>query len=380
MKKGVQPNVFIIQVGHAGESVNRETSIYLDIVRVSAALIVFFGHISGQRLTGGVLWQFGPFMDDAVVIFFVLSGFVIAHVVSVREQSLQSYAIARAARMYSVALPALFLTFVLDALGKTISPELYSTSWGYVDKNNLLRFASGLMFLNQIWYSNISIGSVLPYWSLGFEVWYYIIFGIAYFSSVKYRLLLLTLCCLIVGPRIIILLPLWLSGFYAYKLISTRQPAFGLSLTLFLLSVVLYLFYWYDLRLVIKGVDVPWFLGDNVLTRYTVGLLFTIHLVGFAGISSLFRSVFARFEMQIRWFAGATFTIYLFHLPVAQFLSAVVPWPPEAWETRLVVMGGSFVVMFVIAEYSERKKQFWINLISDVHEKFNGRIKNNRAI
>lgn len=65
-----------------------EVSIYLDAIRFTAAMVVFLGHVSGQRLTGGLLWQVGRYMDDAVIVFFVLSGFVIAHVASERELKL----------------------------------------------------------------------------------------------------------------------------------------------------------------------------------------------------------------------------------------------------------------------------------------------------
>jgi peptidoglycan/LPS O-acetylase OafA/YrhL len=59
-----------------------------------------------------------------VDVFFVLSGFVIAFVTTERESDGRSFAIARLARVYSVALPALVVTFVLDAIGRSIKPCL----------------------------------------------------------------------------------------------------------------------------------------------------------------------------------------------------------------------------------------------------------------
>ena len=66
---------------------NRATSLYLDLVRFTAALVVFFGHICGSRFTGGLFWQVGPYADEAVDVFFVLSGFVIAYVAENRERT-----------------------------------------------------------------------------------------------------------------------------------------------------------------------------------------------------------------------------------------------------------------------------------------------------
>jgi len=339
-------------------------------------LVVFFGHISGQRLTGGLFWQFGPFMDDAVVVFFVLSGFVIAHVVSVREVDVHQYAIARAARMYSVALPALLATFVLDGIGKYISPELYSANWGYIDDNGIWRFLSGVFFVNQLWYSNISIGSILPYWSLGFEVWYYLLFGVLYFSTPKMRWPLFAVLSCLAGPRILFLFPLWLGGYFSYQLIVSKSPGRLLSVAMFYGSLIAYLLYCLLLRHELHSVYFPSVFGDKPLTRYAVAFMFACNLIGFSGVASHFSEVLKRFEKQIRWVSGATFTIYLFHLPVAQFFSALVPWPPAAWQTRIVVMGGALVAVFVIAEFTERRKKAWGHWIAEIYARARTRFRN----
>jgi peptidoglycan/LPS O-acetylase OafA/YrhL len=70
---------------------NRATSLYLDVWRLLAALAVFIGHVSGERLTGGFLWQVGPYMDQAVAVFFVLSGFVIGYATARQAGTARSY-------------------------------------------------------------------------------------------------------------------------------------------------------------------------------------------------------------------------------------------------------------------------------------------------
>jgi peptidoglycan/LPS O-acetylase OafA/YrhL len=198
---------------------NRATSLYIDLARFSAALVVFLGHISGQRLTGGFLWQIAPYMSHAVTIFFVLSGFVIAYATDKRENSAVSYAVSRAARIYSVVLPALAATVLLDTLGRYLQPALYSDAWGYVDHNQLASFALSALFLNEIWFIHVSPGSDLPYWSLGYEIWYYVIFGIFLFSPRKWFFLPVAL--IVIGPKIVSMLPLWLFG-------VSRIPSFFL--------------------------------------------------------------------------------------------------------------------------------------------------------
>ncbi|MGC2160757.1 MAG: hypothetical protein WA634_02500, partial [Silvibacterium sp.] len=63
------------------------------------------------------------------------------------------------ARIYSVALPALLATFVLDAIGTALRPELYSSAWGYVAEGKALQFATSLTFVNRLWWANIKQGS-----------------------------------------------------------------------------------------------------------------------------------------------------------------------------------------------------------------------------
>ena len=128
---------------------NKNTSIYLDFVRICAALTVMLGHLSGKRFTEGALWQFGLLMDDAVVVFFVLSGFVIAYATDTTQNTPRRYLEARLSRIYSVALPALLLTFLLDSLGKSLVPALYNDAWNYREMT-LAGFFQGLLFLNQI--------------------------------------------------------------------------------------------------------------------------------------------------------------------------------------------------------------------------------------
>jgi peptidoglycan/LPS O-acetylase OafA/YrhL len=111
-------------------SLSRATSLYLDVWRLLAAMTVFVGHVSGKRLTGGFLWQFGPYMGQAVTVFFVLSGFVVSYATARQAGTARSYALSRLARVYSVALPALILTFALDAIGRSVRPDLYSSAWG----------------------------------------------------------------------------------------------------------------------------------------------------------------------------------------------------------------------------------------------------------
>jgi peptidoglycan/LPS O-acetylase OafA/YrhL len=349
---------------------NRGTSIYLDLIRFSAAMVVLIGHLSGTRFTGGLFWRFGAFMDDAVMVFFVLSGFVIGYVVHHKEKDLTTYVIARTARIYSVAIPALGLTLVLDALGRTIAPQLYVPGWGYHANNLFGHFLACLFFVNQLWYVQIAPGSMLPYWSLGFEVWYYLFFAIFFFASSYRRTLLLIGACLIAGPRIVVFFPIWLLGYLTYLYSVRHTPSRYVGILLLFVSALGYGLYFFVLKdWLARNTFVPDALGfENLVPRYIVGLLFATHILGFAWTAELFLVLLTPFKALIRWLGGATFTIYLFHLPVAQFLTTLVPWSPSDFRTRIIVLGGTIVLMFVIAIFTERQKAVWTGWITHAYK------------
>jgi peptidoglycan/LPS O-acetylase OafA/YrhL len=340
---------------------NRELSLYLDLWRFSAALVVFLGHVSGARFTGGLLWQLGPYMGQAVAIFFVLSGFVIGYAVDRREASARDYVVARAARIYSVALPALLLTFALDAVGRMTRPDLYSIDWGYVADGRAWQFFCGLLFINQIWSWNVSPGSNLPYWSMGFEVWYYVLFGIAVFAPRPWRVPALLVVLLFVGPRIASLFPLWLLGLAGYQICARHLPGRRVGAALFFGSVAIWIGYEASIsvhdRLQFPGTGLPRY--DGFLENYLVGMLFLLHVIGFRAVSDRAAPLLAPLVRPIRWVAGATFTVYLFHLPVAQFVAAQMPWPPDSWASRTALLGGTAAALFAIAEFTERRKMVW---------------------
>lgn len=250
-------------------------------------------------------------------------------------------------------------------------PELYNQSWGYIAGNEILQFLAGALFLNQLWYAPIPIGSMLPYWSLGFEVWYYAFFGVAYFCAPRVRALLLLLLFLIAGPRIVLLFPIWLMGYVAYRYSMRDQIPIAIGLPALLISLIGYLFYQIQLKDWLIQVDVLASMTgvDYFMQRYVVGMLFSLHLIGFCWLSTHLGSCFTRVERPIRWLAGATFTIYLLHLPVAQFMTAVIPWEPAEWQTRAIMLIATPMVMFLLAEVTERKKEWWTRFISAIYGK-----------
>jgi peptidoglycan/LPS O-acetylase OafA/YrhL len=145
---------------------NKGLSTYLDALRFSAALAVFFRHLSFSNVSGGFLWQLYPFGHDAVVIFFVLSGFVIAYVTDTKEATIGEYMSARLARLYSVVLPALAVTFICDFVGIRHHPQVYDLAR---ETEPTLRLLASGLFISQSWGWQLDTLSNDAYWSLPYE-------------------------------------------------------------------------------------------------------------------------------------------------------------------------------------------------------------------
>lgn len=176
--------------------------------------MVFVRHLSYPEITGGLL-RLPNTGHLGVVVFFVLSGYVIAWLVDERETAWRDYAAARVSRLVSVALPALLLTVFLDWIGSAYRPDLYARF--AEDSHPVARFLVSLAFMQQVWFINLLPFSNGPYWSLGFEAWYYLLFGVAMFVRRELRPAALALLCVVAGPPILLMLPAWLMGVVAYR-------------------------------------------------------------------------------------------------------------------------------------------------------------------
>jgi len=221
-------------------------------------------------------------------------------------------------------------------------------------------FVLNLFFAGQLWWLNIAPGSDLPYWSICYEVWYYTIFGLILFGGV-YRVLAATGAALIAGPNIIALFPLWLLGVLTYRICARQRFSPWTGGALVTISLVTWMA-WEVLarRYHLQHIGpMYWVQRDQLPKDYIISTLFAAHLIGFVAISQFALPVLERFARLIRWAAGATFTIYLLHWPVAQFLTTVVPWEPDAWQTRVVMFPGVLLIVFSAAACTERRKAAW---------------------
>lgn len=347
---------------------NRTTSIYLDLVRFLAAVAVLLTHLAYKRFTGGLIIEWRTYGNDAVMVFFVLSGYVIAHVTASRESTLGDYLLQRCARLYSVAIPAIALTVVLDHVGKAITPSMYDGFW-YQGSNPVGRILHALSFTNELWFHSVRLFTNGPYWSLGYEFWYYMLFAAAFFLRGGQRVFWVAAVMLLIGPKILLLFPIWLLGVWVHRVNTTRTLGPAVGWALFLGSFALYglfrgaglrdtfLQLTYDLlgKRFVEG-ELVW--SNEFISAYVIGALVAANFIGVHALSAQLAPALSRGERVIRDWAGYTFSIYLFHYPILQFLAAVLPIKPsEAWSgVMLFVL--TLALCRLLGNYTEKRKEF----------------------
>ncbi len=300
---------------------------------------------------------------QAVDGFFVLSGFVIAHVCATKETSAQSYFVSRAARMYSVAIPALIFIAIIDSLGLAVDATTYAGEFQEFSPGLIVR---SVLFLGEMWNAHRYPGSDGPYWSLGFEVWYYVAFGIFTFVPGRWRWPATAAVLAIIGPKVAVMFPAWLVGVAAYNLSRRKVVSRWAGWLIFLASLALLAAYQMS-HLSSSQQFLPFSLSAARLMGaaqdYFLAMLFAMNIVGFVAISDGVDILPSRYGTIIRWLAGGTFSIYLVHLPIMHFIAAISPWTRSSPWTLMLLLIATPIACRLFAEISERRKDVWHNLI-----------------
>ncbi len=352
-------------------SLPRNTSLCLDLMRIGAAMAVFLQH-THYFLFRDVSF---PFLfnqgREAVAVFFVLSGFVIQYTLMRGETGWRDYVTARVIRLYPVALLAIPVTLVCDQAGQWLNPAFYTDlyhTFRFEAGHSVLSVIRNLTFTNQLWGAHSVYGTDEPYWSLGFEVWYYILFGLFTFLPKRWRLAGAAAAAVICGPKILLYFPLWLLGVLTCRQIMSGRIRLsrGQAGLILLGSVVIYLRMWLAFYATATTMYASYDLGQEainagyfaVLGLTTYGVIIALHSLTEG------RDIFTgRAAQAIRWSAGATFTLYLMHQPMV-LLAATIIGPSAAPTPIIIACGVILLAILALAELAERRKALFKTLLT----------------
>src|SRR6185436_14688331 len=116
-----------------------------------------------------------------------------------------------------------------------IDPVVYSGKWFQADFP-IWRFVLNLFFSAEIWGWSIRAFSNGPFWSLCYEFWYYIIFAAWFYLKRPFNRVVAAAICLLVGPKILVLFPIWLAGVWVYYRVKTKPVSESTGWILFVTS------------------------------------------------------------------------------------------------------------------------------------------------
>jgi peptidoglycan/LPS O-acetylase OafA/YrhL len=335
--------------------ITRPMSIALDALRFLSALGVLAVHAADFY---GLIGQM-PFTQrlshGCVIVFFVLSGLVISDSVWSRRSSLRDYAIARTARIAPVALAAVLFSAAAFAFTRSLEGPLPPGFAAEAARSVL----TSLTFLSQSPLFGAPSWGNQPYWSLCYEVWYYALFGAGVFLCGWKRVAALALLALLAGFNVLLLFPLWLAGAWLNRSpwarsLTAQQGAVYLLGCAAMLQVIRL----FDLRaLVALRPEVPFSLGMSewVVSDYPLALTVVVALAALRPLAHLAASWLERWERPIRWAAGFSFSLYLFHFPLLALMARFGPELPGGGWWVLAPIAAVLAACAAIAQLTERR-------------------------
>lgn len=304
------------------------SSLILDLIRGLSAQVVVIGHgISFFGIFTFLHEPNFPWMQNiAVLIFFLLSGFLITYS-TVRKLDKENYNFKyyfadRLSRIYTAFIPAIIFVLIIDSLCLYLKPNDYV----YSEAFNIKTLIGNLFMLQDYPFSyklstNFSItsfGSGRPFWTLAIEWWIYLFFGYLLLVIFKKRKLkLLNILVLLVFSIVPV-----------YNLISGRGN--GLT-TYWIFGAIIYLIIslkilekiTYRLKVIMaSGLLILAFVRAYfVMSAYDAIFAFLLSITLLL-IIDLFKNIKFKklFQKFIKFNASYSYTLYLIHYSILDFI------------------------------------------------------------
>lgn len=311
--------------------INRNTHHYywLDLLRFLAAFLVLACHCRGftiidythlppqqQSPLTFTLFSITRLGHEAVLIFFVLSGFLVGgrliEKVKSNQFNLINYTIDRVVRIMLPLISALILIFIVNLVT------------GNPDHKTIFDYIGNLFSLQGIYVTPVSE----PLWSLSYEVWFYILAGATavilyrnYYSTqsyIPYAFLVFFVCILVFAKLNALYLSIWTFGAIAYniRVKSSKLILWGAICGIISLIVLLQLTSGSQLSSNLSNL-LPTTNRDALQIWYTFFACILIRQVIMFAPKYKFSSRIERFGTKL---AAFSYTLYLTHVPTMRLL------------------------------------------------------------
>jgi peptidoglycan/LPS O-acetylase OafA/YrhL len=334
-------------------------SVHLDALRGAAALLVFANHTralyfssvldtptgstgialaSTLQPSGNEAFGQIKLASEAVVIFFVLSGYLVGGSVfrslRLNQWSWRTYLTKRLTRLWVVLIPALLIGGILDFAGSRLfgPATAYTTppGIGLVTTYHLASRLGPTTLLGNLFFTE---GILVPFygtnvslWSLVNEFWYYIIFPLGLLALVSKRAVYIRALWAVVavallffvGRQIAILFPLWIFGALVAVIPGNLSPRTA-KLSSVLVTALL-LFCMFGVRLLHM---------EEIKAEYLIGIMASLLI--WVLVQQTSPSSSGLYRTLAGFFSQISYTLYLFHMPLAMFLSGLLNSPWHRW-------------------------------------------------
>lgn len=326
---------------------------FLDGLRGIAALIVMIGHArlllwegftSGYKLheqaysviDKALMYSFSIFRygHEMVILFFILSGFVIHLRFSDRQNrvpiNLKTFWYKRFKRLYPPLLFVFLLAFILDNIGKSYGWSIYAQQTPYPNINrdftsimDLPTLIGNLLFLMSVYVS--PFGTPVVTWSLMYEWWFYMIYPLFYFLAIQFGFRKTTLVIAILFALSFfknMLVPLlfwkvmdsfiiWWMGACLVEIWRNREGS----------TARVYTYMPYLVLFLVVGI-----IGKEKYMEATHLFLNFAYGLGFTGLIAIFlrmnpQHIVIRFLNWLKPLGDCSYTLYLIHVTLFVFVS-----------------------------------------------------------
>jgi peptidoglycan/LPS O-acetylase OafA/YrhL len=382
MSLELQQRTQFLEGSRLPRSLSGAASAHLDLIRAVAAWLVMWGHLRnlffvdfeyvehGGRLVKVIYFLTG-FGHQSVVVFFVLSGFLISATVIKRfvsgSWSWRGYAIDRLTRLYVVLIPGLLFGLLWDKTGSAIfaSTGLYSQPLAGFGSSivqsriTLPAFVGTLAFLQTL--ASPVFGSNGPLWSLANEFWYYALFPVGLAALVAWTkrrirqavllsVLAIAIAAFVKTPILSGFL-IWMAGCALVVVYSRFDLRKGFWLIAYLLIASTAVF----ACLVASRTRNSGALASDI----ALGVTFSVFLFGILQIEP--RRHQEGYAKVAHLLAAFSYSLYVLHFPLLLFVRAwLVPslrWQPNIPHLFCGLMIGTVTLLFAwsVSIFTEKK-------------------------
>jgi peptidoglycan/LPS O-acetylase OafA/YrhL len=326
------------------------TFLALDLLRGMAALVVFFCHVRGasfvefgalpptqKTLATAILFALTRVGHEAVMVFFVLSGFLVGGQIIRKIQesrfSITAYAIDRSTRIFVPLVPACILSVLVGSFAFGLQP-------------NWLQFAVNITGLNNI------LGGTLPknapLWSLAYEIWFYVFAGAAghmFANRTVHPIALLAMLCAITILSLsnIWYLLFWSFGAGAVFMLSWRNKG--------VLALIGFAAFISGCMLYEAAVPSKSFAGSQLLPTSASEALICLGVALVIPILCTDKAsdILWRIHKPVLGLSAVSYSLYLVHYPIN---CALDPWFHKATDlsrTSIAIFGARAMLVFFIS-------------------------------